>query len=218
MKRKEREHLKQDPFQIFIEKTLTFLKKFKKEIYISVIGIVVLVIVISLFLFLQSGSISSENRIYSQALDIQNSETLTLDQKIEKLNRLKIKRGISSSVKLITAAIYFEKGEIAKAKETLDTFKVSKFNLLNDQKKLLEADILSALDKKKEAADLLNRVYSDPESTIGKDFLLVKMARLQIGTNQTSTAITNLKKIGDEFPQSPFNQEARTLLAELENN
>ena len=216
MKRKEREHLKEDPFQVFIEKAIELLRKYKKEIYIGLIAAVTLIVIVLVVLFFRSTSISSENRLYSEALSIKESQTLTLDQKIEKLNRLKNKKGISSSIKLLVAALYYEKGDAAKAKEVLDTFRGSKFKLINDHKSLLEADILSSLDKKKEAADLLNRVYADAESTVAKDYLLLKLARLQAGTGQTGTAITNLKKIAEEFPQSPYNRDANELLKKLE--
>jgi predicted negative regulator of RcsB-dependent stress response len=216
MKRKERAHLKEDPFQIFIEKVLDLLKKFRKEIYIGLIGAVVIVTIVSLAIFLHSTSVSGDNESYSEALSIKKSETLTVDQKIEKLGLLESKKGISASIKLMIAALYFEKGDIGKAKEELDAFKGSKHRLINDQKILLEADVLSALDKKTEAADLLNRIFSDKDSRVAKDFLLLKIARLQAGTGQTSTAITNLKKIGSEFPQSPYAGDAKALLTKLE--
>lgn len=216
MKRKERAHLKEDPFQVFIEKVLNFLKEYKKEIYIGVISIAVIIIVISLALFLQSTSISGDNELYSSALSIKESETLSLDRKIEQLGQLKSKKGVSAAIRLMIAGLYFEKGDIEKAKEELDSFKGSKHKLINDQKKLLEAEVLSSLGKKTEAADLLNRVYADKESVIAKDFLLLKMARLQAKTGQTSTAVTNLKKIENEFPRSPYSRDAKALLSQLE--
>jgi len=217
MKRKEREHLKEDPFQIFIEKVLNLLTKYKKEISIGIIGVAAVIIIMTLALFLKSTSISGENELYNEALSIKESKTLTVDRKIEELNQLKNKKGISASITLMTAALCFEKGDMEKAKEALDTFKGSKHKLINEQKTLLEAEVLSSLDKKTEAVDLLNRVYLDPESKIAKDFVLLKMARIQVRSGQTGTAVTNLKKIGDEFPQSPYARDAKTLLSKLEN-
>ena len=216
MKRKEREHLKEDPFQIFIEKVLNLITKYKKEILIGVIGVAAVIIIVTLALFLKSTSISGENKLYNDALSIKESETLTIDQKIEELTKLKNKKGISASITLMTASLCFEKGDVEKAKETLDTFNGSKFKLINEQKILLEAEVLSSLNKKTEAVDLLNRVYLDPESKVAKDFVLLKMARIQSRSGQTSTAVTNLKKISDEFPQSPYARDARTLLSKLE--
>ncbi|MCK5058731.1 MAG: hypothetical protein KAT34_18930, partial [Candidatus Aminicenantes bacterium] len=193
MKRKEREHLKEDPFKIFIGKVLNIVKKYRKEILIGLIGAAVIIIIVSLALFLKSTSISGENQLYSEALSIKESETLTVDRKIEKLSQLENKKGVSASITLMTAALCFEKGDVKKAKEVLDTFKGSKYKLINEQKILLEAEVLSGLDKKTEAVDLLNRVYLDPDSNIAKDFLLLKMARIQARTGQTGSAVTNLK-------------------------
>ena len=216
MKRKEREHLKEDPFQIFIEKVLNLFKKYRSEIIIGLAGAAAVIIIVVLIFFLKSSSISSENKLYSEALSIKESETLTIDQKIEQLSQIEIKKGISASITLMTASLCFEKGDIKKAGEVLDTYEDSKYKLINEQKNLLEAEVLSSLGKKTEAVDLLNRVYLDPESKIAKDFVLLKLARIQASSGQTSTAVTNLRKIGDEFPQSPYAGDAKKLLLRLE--
>ncbi|MCX6583016.1 MAG: tetratricopeptide repeat protein [Candidatus Aminicenantes bacterium] len=218
MKKKEREHLKEDPFQLFIEKTVEILRKFKKEILIGVGAAVAIFLVILLVNFLRSGSRSTENRLYSQAIAIQDSTTLTLDQKIEQLSRLDIKGGISADIKIFLAALYFEKGDLAKAKEVLDKFSGSKFRIINEKKILLEAEILNATGKGKEALDILYKLFSDPKSEITKDFILLKMARFQVKTGQADTAAANLKKLSEDYPQSVYSQEAQALLSEIENN
>lgn len=217
MKKKEREHLKEDPFQLFIENTVEILRKFKKEIFIGVVAVVCIVLVILLVTFLRSGSISTENRLYSQAMAIQNSTTLTLDQKIDQLSRLNIKGGISADIKIFLAALYFEKGDLAKANEVLDKFSGSKYRIINEKKFVLEAEILNSTGKGKEALDILYKLFSDPKSEITKDFILLKMARIQVKTGQIDTAAANLKKISEDYPQSVYGQEAQVLLSEIEN-
>ncbi|MDQ1350787.1 MAG: Tetratricopeptide repeat protein [Acidobacteriota bacterium] len=216
MKKKEREHLKEDPFQLFIEHSVETLRKFKKQIFIGIGAVIVIILVILLVYFLKSGSITSENRLYSKAMAIRDSTTLGLDQKIAQLSELNTKGGISADIKLFLAALYFEKGDMAKAKETLDKFSGSKYRLINDKKLVLEADILNATGNGKEALETLSRLFSDAKSEITKDFLLLKMARIQVKTGQTDMAAANLKKINDDYPQSIFNQEVQTLLNEIE--
>jgi outer membrane protein assembly factor BamD (BamD/ComL family) len=217
MKKKERVHLKEDPFQIFIENVLTVIKKYKSEIFIGVSAAAAIVIIILLVSFLRSGSISSENQRYAEALAIQNSDALTTDQKIEKLSQLDAGSGISSSIKLSLAALYFEKGEITKAGEVLAQFPNSKYKLINDKKKLLEAEVLKASGKEKEALDILYKLFSDPGAEIGKDFILFKMARIQVKAEQLETAAANLKKITEDYPQSLYSRDAQALLTEIEN-
>ncbi len=216
MKKKEREHLREDPFQVFIQKTLEILQRFKKEIFIGVCGVAVIVIIVLGIAFLRSGSVSSENRLYAEAMEIQNSETFTLDEKIGKLEQLENKSGISSSIHLSIAALYFEKGDIKKVKETLDNFPESKFKLINDKKTLLEAEVLKASGKDKEALDMFYKIFSDPKSEIAKDFILLKMARIQVKAGERETAAANLKKISEDFPQSPYSRDAQQLLSEIE--
>lgn len=215
MKKKEREHLKEDPFQLFIEHSVETLRKFKKQISLGVGAVIVIVLVILLVYFLKSGSISSENRLYSKAMAIQDSTTLGLDQKIDQLSKLGAKSGISADIKLFLAALYFEKGDMAKAREALDKFSGSKYRIINDKKLVLEADILNASGNAKEALDILSKLFSDPKSEITKDFLLLKMARIQVKTGQKDMAEANLKKINEDYPQSIFNQEVQTLLNQI---
>jgi len=217
MKRKEREHLKADPFQIFIEKVLGIFKQYKKEINIGLGIIVAIVAVVALVILIKGGMASRENRVYTKALDIRSSESLTVDEKLEKLSQVKPGRGISATIYLMRASLFFEKGNIKKAEEILSNFKKSSFQIINDEKQLLEADILNANGKSKEAIDLLFKLYSDPDTEAARDFLLLKMARLQAHTGQTGSAITHLKKIEEEFPQSLYLREAKQLLMQLQD-
>jgi predicted negative regulator of RcsB-dependent stress response len=218
MKKKEREHLKEDPFQKFITQSMDFLNKYKKHLFAGLAILVALAVILLLVVLFKSHAISSENRLFSQAVTIKSDENLSVDQKIEKLNHLKTKSGISSAVKLFLAALYFEKNDLPKAKEELDHFPTSSINLLNDQKKFLEAEILISSGKITEALELLNQLLANPNTEIAKDLILLKMAKIQVRNEQTETAVANLNKIVEEYPQSPFKYEARDLLARLEKD
>lgn len=212
MKKKERAHLKEDPFKIFIGKILDILEKFKREIIIGagIVGIIVIVIIlISLF---KAHSATVENRLYSQGLSIKNNPDLSIDEKIEKLDQLNNKSGISAVNQLFLASLYFEKGENEKADAALKDIPEIEVKVIEDQKKILEADLLSASNKPREALDLLNKIMADSRSEIPKDFLLIKIARLQIKTDQKKAASDNLQKLLAEFSQSTYFNEARTLL------
>jgi outer membrane protein assembly factor BamD (BamD/ComL family) len=104
-----------------------------------------------------------------------------------------------------------------KAKEVLDQFPGSKFKLINDKKKLLEAEILNASGKGKEALDQLYKLFSDPKSEIAKDFILLKMAQIQEKAEQLDTATANLEKITEDYPQSLYSRDAQELLSKLKN-
>jgi predicted negative regulator of RcsB-dependent stress response len=216
MKKKEREHLKEDPFQQFIQMTLSFLKKYRKLIFIGVGAVVLAVIIIVGMIFIRSLSVKSENRLYTEALNIKSDKELSIDQKIEKLSQLDSKSGISASVKLILASLYFEKGELEKSGEILEKLSKNRYELINDQKKLLEANILIASNKNQEALELLNQLVSAPQTEIAKDFILLTMARIQMRTDQVQPAIANLKRIVEEYPGSYYSYEASNLLKGLE--
>lgn len=216
MKRKEKAHLKEDPLINFVEKSIGAIKKNAKKILYVFLAIGGTVVVVFLILTLKSQSISQENALFTETLNIKDSDVLTVDQKIEKLTQLENKKGISSFSKVFLAKLYFEKGDMKKSAEIIKKLPESKIRLINDEKKLLEAEVLNATNKKQEAIDSLYKIYSDVSSEISKDYLLLRIAKIQIKIDQTKSAITNLNKLTDEFPDSIYAYEAKTLTAKLE--
>jgi len=216
MKRKEREHLKEDPFANFIHAVLEKFNNFKREILI-ILGIMVIIIVIIIaVLLLRSGSIAKDNQNFASALEIWKSATLTSDQKIEELSSLKTNKGISSAITFYLASLHFEKEDYLMAKEVLSGYKGSS-KLLDDQKKLLDAELFISLKEEKKGLDILHQLLSDTKSEITKDFLLLKIAKINIRDGLDKSATDNLNRLINEFPQSIYQREARTLLSELSN-
>jgi predicted negative regulator of RcsB-dependent stress response len=215
MKKKERAHLKQDPFINFIEKILAVLKKFKKEISIGIVICITFAIVFFLILFFKSQSASRENQLYARSLDIMNSKILSVEKKITGLNELKSHKGISSVVKVFVATLYYENGEFQKAQDTLKNFNGSSLKLINDQKKLLEAEILNAMAKEREAIDILNKMLADGKSEIPPDFILLRIAKIEIKAGHKQSAVSILERLINEFPESFYSNEARSLLQSL---
>ena len=216
MKRKEREHLKEDPFANFIQAVIEKFNDFKREILIVLGVMVIIVVVIIAVLLLRSGSVAKDNQNFASALDIWNSTTLTSYQKIEELSSLKTGKGISSAITFYLASLYFEKEDYLKAKEVLSGYKGSR-KLLDDQKKLLDAELFISLKEGKKGLDILHQLLSDTKSEITKDFLLLKIAKINIKDGLDKSAKDNLNRLINEFPQSIYQREARALLSGLSN-
>ncbi len=215
MKKKEREHLKEDPLKIFVKKVLDAVRGFKKELLIGaaiIAGVLVVILAIAVF---QYFSAAQENTLYSEGLKIRNATDLKLDDKIAKLKEVESKGGISSANQLLLASLYFEKGDIESAKELMANFRKSNIDVINQQKKLIDADILAASGKVQEGIDILNKMLADSQSEVAKDFLLLKIARFQVKAGQTEAAVSNLNRLAEEFPQSMYSMEAQNLLETL---
>lgn len=215
MKKKEREHLKEDPLKILVKKVLDLLKGFKKELMIGgvvIAGILIIILAISIFQFI---SAEKENTLYSEGLKIKNSVELKIDDKIAKLKELDSKNGVSSANNLLLASLYFEKGDIESAKSLLAEMPKSNIKIINQQKELIEADILAVSDKVQEGIEMLNKMLADSKSEVAKDFLLLKIARFQLKAGQKDAAKSNLNRLTEEYPQSMYSMEARNLLETL---
>ncbi|MCK5222122.1 MAG: hypothetical protein KAR14_11115, partial [Candidatus Aminicenantes bacterium] len=65
--------------------------------------------------------------------------------------------------------------------------------------------------------DILHQLLSDTKSEITKDFLLLKIAKINIKDGLDKSAKDNLNRLINEFPQSIYQREARALLSGLSN-
>ncbi|MFQ5448900.1 MAG: tetratricopeptide repeat protein, partial [Saprospiraceae bacterium] len=72
---------------------------------------------------------------------------------------------------------YFEKGEYDQALKIINSSSKSKHDYINDEKKILKADILASLGKKEEGINLLNELLFKAGSKIPKDYILLKLAK-----------------------------------------
>lgn len=211
MKKKEREHLKEDPFANFINLVIDKFNEFKREIMIIGSVLVIVVVILIAVLLLRSGSISRDNANFASALEIWNSATMTADQKIDELSRLKKGKGVSSAVTFYLASLHYQKEDYLKAKEILADYSGGS-KLMDDQKKLLDAELLLALNEGKRALDTMHQLLSDSRSEISKDYLLLRISKLNIKDGMVKSAKDNLNRMFREFPQSIYLREARELM------
>ena len=214
MKKKEKKHLKEDPFANFIQLVIEKFNEFKREIVIIAGVVVIIAIVIIAILLLRTGSISKDNNNFASALEIWKSTTMTSEQKINELSSFKAGKGISSAINFYLASLYYQKEDYIKAKEVLSEYSGSN-KLLDDQKKLLDAELLIALKEGKRGLDTLHQLLSDSKSEISKDYLLLKIAKINIKDGMEKSAKDNLRRLLIEFPQSIYQREAQKLMSGL---
>ena len=129
---------------------------------------------------------------------------------------MKFKKGISSVGQLFIAALYYEKGDLANAEKTLQQYSGSRIAIINDQKKTLEAQVLAAGGKSQEAMNLLKRMLEDKQTQMGKELIIMMLAKIQIKSLRQEEAVSSLKRIISEYPNTPSANEAQTLLSASE--
>jgi len=216
MKRKEKEHLKADPFVHFVEKAIAFFKNNRRLILVGAGIALLLVIALLAVFFFTNLSAAGENKLYASAFSIRSNASMSIDQKIAKLLELKFKKGISSVGQLFIAALYFEKGDLPNAEKNLQQYSGSRIAIINDQKKTLEAQVLAAGGKSQEATNLLQRMLEDKQTQMGKELIIMMLAKIQIKSLRQEEAVSSLKRIISEYPNTPSAYEAQTLLSASE--
>jgi predicted negative regulator of RcsB-dependent stress response len=215
MKKKEKEHLKADPFVHFVEKALAFLKANRRPLLAGTAGVVLIVLILlALFLF-RSLSASGENDLYAEAFRVNHDGKMTVEQKIARLQGMKFRNGISASGRLFLASLLYEKGDLAKAEAVLLAMPKSRVALLNDEKHLLHAQVLAASGKASEAEAVLNRLLSEKKTVMAREVILLQLAKMQIKGQRSAEAAALLKRILSEHGNTPGAMEARNLLASI---
>jgi predicted negative regulator of RcsB-dependent stress response len=217
MKKKEKDHLKADPFVHFVEKTITFFRNNRRQI-IAGAGIAALAVILLLAVFLfKNLSSAGENKIYAEAFRVRNDAKMSVDQKIAKLQEMKFKKGISAAGRLFIAALYYEKGDLAKTEAVLTEMPTSRIAMVNDEKHTLYAQVLAAGGKIAEAEGVLNRMLTDKKTAMAKALILMQLAKMQIKNQRKEEAAAAFKRIMSEYPDTPSAMEAQNLLSTIES-
>jgi predicted negative regulator of RcsB-dependent stress response len=216
MKKKEKEHLKADPFVNFFEKTWTFYKNNRRSIFLGGGAAVLVVILLLAFFLFRNLSSAGENKLYAEAFRIQTATDMSVDQKIAKLQEMNFRNGISASGRLFLAALLYEKGDLAKAETVLKEMPGSSVDMVNDEKQTLYARVLAAEGKISEAEAVLQRLLADQETAMAKDLILMQLAKMRIKDGRKEEADAALKQLLSEYPDTPSASEAQGLLSSVE--
>jgi len=216
MKKKEKEHLKADPFVHFFEKTFAFVKINRRLLLAgTAAALLIVLILVAVFLFRNLSS-SGENKLYAEAFRVRHDAKMTVEQKIAGLQGMKFRNGISASGRLFLAALLYEKGDLATAESVLLAMPKSRVALLNDEKHLLYAQVLVAGGKNSEAEAVLNRLLTDKKTVMAKEIVLLQLARMQLKGKRNAEAAASLQRVLSEYGGTPGAMEAQSLLATLE--
>jgi predicted negative regulator of RcsB-dependent stress response len=216
MKKKEKEHLKADPFVHFFEKSWTFYKNNRRRIFLGGGAAALAIIILLAFFLFQNLSSAGENKLYADAFRIQTAADMSVDQKIAKLQEMSFRKGISAAGRLFLAALLYEKGDLAKAETVLTEMPNSSVAMVNDEKHALYARVLAAGGKSSEAEAVLERMLADKETAMAKDLILMQLAKMRIKNRRSDEAAAALKQILSEYPDTPSANEAQSLLPTIE--
>lgn len=216
MKKKEKEHLKADPFVNFVEKAVAFMKNNRRPLLAgTAVVVLIALILLAVFLFRNLSS-SGENKLYAEAFRVSRDGKMTVEQKIARLQDMKFRNGISASGRLFLAALFYEQGDLAKAESALLAMPKSRVALLNDEKQVLYAQVLAANGKGSEAEAVLNRLLSEKKTVMAREIILLQLAKMQIKSQRNAEAAAVLKRILSEHGNTPGAMEAQNLLATVE--
>ncbi len=216
MKRAEREHLKEDPFEMFISNLLNQIKQYRKQITIGVIALAAVFAIILAVHFISQYFDKKDNKLLNEGMDIVNSVALNPEQKIKELKELPLThKGKAASLILHMANLYINAGDREAARALLDSTPQLSLQILEDQRLLLNATLLADEGKINEAIDQIQRLLGNKSITLNRDMLLYRLASFQTHAGNTDAAKDNYKRLMEEFPQSMYTYRAQESLEKL---
>lgn len=216
MKRAERDHLKEDPFELFISKVLSQITLYRKQIIIGIIVAVLLLGVGFAVRFLMNQAEKKDNALLNEGMGIVNSVALTAEQKIGELKKLPLSHtGRAGALLLQLANLHMAVGDRASARALLDSTPKLSLPLLEEQRQMFNATLLADEGKVNEAVDLLIRLLGNKNSTLNRDLILFRLADFQTRIGNNDAARDNFRRLIEEFPQSMFAYRAQQSLENL---
>ncbi len=216
MKKEEKQHLKEDPLQIWLEEFVEKIKYHKKTILpIIYISLLVSSLIAGFFIY-RSHKNKKDNMLFSKVMEINKSKNLSSGEKISALQKITPEGKLSSLANLYIAEIYFQEGELDSAVKFLNKFSAvdKKFK---EKERFLRSEILSAQGNNKEAIKIINNLLKENPESGRNDYLLLRAAEIQIKLKKKNEAIGLLKKLKNNYFYSPFIQQADILLKSLES-
>lgn len=215
MKKKLKEQLKTDEFAKFINRVLDFVKSNQKELLAAGGAIVVVILVIVGIKYIQDINARKQSDILGQILSLEKA----LSENPEKLAQLEALGGSGKFERLayIKSATYsYEKGDVAKALETIDKVPTEKKDFIYYQAQDLKAQILIAQKNYPGALQILESIEQENPSDYALDIILYRKAQILAFQNQIDEAIALYKKIQEDYSGSFFGYEAAQEVLKLE--
>ncbi len=218
MKKKEKEHLKADPFQNAVNQVIQFVQRHRRELLISLVALLVIFAGMLVLSLVNKAASSRESNVFTRALDITASQDMKTEDKAAALLELPIGGGLSNWAAIRAASLLIELGDYEGAGAALQKVSRRAPDLLQQKKKLLQAMIKSSLGDFKGGQDIIAVMLNNPKLDFPRDYLLLENARQLWKAGQSEDAVNTLRRISVDHPASPFNATANELLAQWEGS
>lgn len=215
MKRATRKHLKEDKFQTTITDIVEFSQKHKKEISITGVGVVILILAFIVFQLIGAQQIKTENKVLDQIFTL-SSEIRENPEKIAELEELAGKGRFSRIGYMELAKYWFEKEDFAKVTPYLDELSKGKKDLVYYQAQDLKGQVLLNQKDYDNAIALYGELEEKNPEEYVLDAVLFHKAQAHEKKGETEEALVLYKRLQEEFSQTYYGYDASVKVLNLE--
>jgi len=215
MKRIKRKQLKEDEFVTTVNKIMRFLQKRTKEIVAFVVLILFAILVFIRIRLIKAHQSENESQVLAQIFSL-GSELNNNPENVEKLEELAGSGRFSRVACVVLATHWVGKGELEKAKASLEKMNKSPKDIFYYQAQDLLAQILSKQKNYDKAIEIYTKIEEENPEEYSLAVILFHRAEVLEEKGETEEALAFYKRVQEEFPQSYYSLDASKKIRELE--
>lgn len=216
MKKDLKKHIKEDEFVSDVGKIVNAVKTYKKEIYLALSVVAVLVVLVLAVKWVQSLSMRKASETVGQMLSLRQE----LEDKPESLAKIELMAGkgkTSRMANLLLATHWVEKGDLAKARACLEKMDMKPKDLLSYQGRDLLGQVYALQKEFDRALEVYKKMEDENPKAYTLDIILFHKAEVLALKGEKGEALELYKKVQADFPQSYYSLEAADKARRLES-
>jgi len=212
MKRKEREHLKDDPLMDLVKQISEKARPHIKALSIAGIALVVALLGLWGFQAWRSHRLTADNEGFAQATSLLGAQDKSTSEKIEGLKAIGVRGPLTATLPLHIATLYFHEGEYDTALKFLEETDLPAQEPFRSRQSILLARIQAAKGETDKAISTLQSLLGTDEPSSNAPEIMLALGQTQLKAGRTDEAKSTLDKLVADHPATMAAFQARQLL------
>jgi len=207
MKKDLKKHIKEDEFVSGLNKAVHLYETYKKEIFIGLAVIALLLVLVLGIRWVQSVNRRKESEMVGQILTLRK-EMETKPENLAKIEQLAAKKKTSRMASLLLATYWMGKGDPVKSRTCLEKMDLKPKDLLSGQGRDLLGQVYALQKEYDKALDVYKKMEEDKLKEYTLDIILFHKAEVLAMKGEKDEALALYKKVQADYPQSYYSLEA----------
>lgn len=212
MKRKEREHLKDDPLMDLVKQISEKARPHRKALTFAGLALVVALLGLWGFQAWAEHRLAADNEAFARATLLLGAQDKSTSEKIEGLKAIGVHGPLTATLPLHIATLYFHEGEFDTALKFLEESDLPAKEPFRSRQSILLARIQAAKGDAEKAISTLQGLLGTDEPSTNAPEIMLALGQTQLRAGHADEAKTTLDKLVADHPATMAALQARQLL------